>query len=234
MTMSKIIPDALKKAMAEGRCCICEGSLEGSRVNFVQLMKLATWRFPIWGNVLLPEMGMRAMALACDNCVDPEKGSVKGKPKFALDLDGDEIRYHDFDSLEDAEPITEEIVTAALALPPVGEGMIEMSAIEINAKMLEQSEYYMMVVNDGYLRGLRDPRDSQHQDFLRQLEIARRMEKKTLIIYDENTVSLQDLERLREEFMKDIDLYDCIPTDFKKRDDEVLFRIRKALKRMGE
>lgn len=233
MIMSEI-PDALKKAMAEGLCCSCEGPLEGSHVNFVQLMKVATWRFPVWGNVLVSDMGMRAMALACDNCVNPEKGTMKRKPKFALDLDGDEIRYHDVDSLEDARPITEELVNAALPslAEAIGEEMIEISNIEINAKMLEQSEYYMMMVSEGYLRALRDPRDPQHQDFLRLLEIARRMEKKTLIVYEEETVSLQDLEQLQEEFMKGI-VYECIPMDFEDRSDESTKKIADALKRMG-
>jgi len=104
-------------------------------------------------------------------------------------------------------------------------------AADINSKMLEQSKFYLMLINEEYLLGLRDPRDSQHQDFLRQLEIARRMKKKTLIVYDEESVSPQELKQLREEFMQGIDVHDCIPVDFRDQDDAVK-GVRNALKQM--
>jgi len=102
--------EALKKAVEEGKCCICEDPLKGSHVNLVQLAKKATWKHPVWGNIFAPEAGMRALALACDNCVNTETGIVREQPKFAIELDGNVIRYHAVDSLKDAESITEEMV----------------------------------------------------------------------------------------------------------------------------
>lgn len=244
-----MMPDSFKQVMEEGECCICGGPLKGSHVNFVNLEKIATWSFPVWGNILVDEPWQRAMAVLCDNCVDEEKGVIKGEVKRALEIRDGAPVYHDVDELEDAPPITKKMVddgerkraqeaadsqreTLHIMLDDVAPYATALrgipSAEDINAKLLEQSKYYLMLVNEGYLHGLRDPNDPQHPDFLRQLEVVRRTKKRTLIVYVEKEVSIQDLEQLREEFMQGIDVYDCIPMG----EDVPESEIKDALKRM--
>jgi len=104
-------PEAFRKILKEGKCCICEGSLKGGHLNMVQLNKYADWKFPVWGNVLVERNFKRAMAIACDNCVDTKTGMIKGDVKYALELgDDDTLHYHAASELKDAEPITEEMV----------------------------------------------------------------------------------------------------------------------------
>jgi len=97
-----MMPDWLKQVMEEGECCICGGPLKGSQINFVNLNKIVTWPFPVWGNILVvDEPWQRAMAILCDNCVDEEKGVIKGEVKRALEIRDGAPVYHDVDELED-------------------------------------------------------------------------------------------------------------------------------------
>lgn len=101
--------------LKEGKCCICEGPLKGSHLNFVQLNKYVDWKFPVWGNILVESSlkggFKRGLGILCDNCVDPNTGSVKGDVKYALEVrDDNSFYYHETSDLKDAEPITEEMI----------------------------------------------------------------------------------------------------------------------------
>ncbi len=103
----------LEEMIERAKCCICEGLLKGSHMNFIHLSKMATWEYPTWSNVLVPDAGTRAIAIACDNCVNPAKGTVKGEIKFAIEWKDGVIHYHPVNTLEDAIPITEEMIIKA-------------------------------------------------------------------------------------------------------------------------
>ena len=82
-------------------CCACGGTLETSIcVNIVELKKLATWKFPVAGQIDVPGYGARAVAIVCDECIR-NKVKIrrciewKGKPY--------KITYHAVDELEDAK-----------------------------------------------------------------------------------------------------------------------------------
>lgn len=79
------------------KCCACEGSLESSNhINWVQIDKKATWKFPTWGNLLTDHDGM-AVAYICDDCASgkkPEQGL-----KFAVEFEGTTVIYHDLELL---------------------------------------------------------------------------------------------------------------------------------------
>lgn len=96
-----------------GKCCICEAPLsESENTNMVMLNKIAKWEQPSWGNVLSSNLeGFKfALAVACDNCVDPETGKViGGDVKFAIEvatnIEGEQrLSYHDVTKLRDGRP----------------------------------------------------------------------------------------------------------------------------------
>ena len=104
-----------------GKCCECEGSLEGSKfLNMVSLNKIATWKHPAWGNVLVKGSGGRALAVVCDKCVArAQKGF---HVKFAIEIESQQteegiiyinVKYHPIEELEDTYEITEEMVLEA-------------------------------------------------------------------------------------------------------------------------
>ena len=88
-----------KVIKAKVKCCACGGSLEGSHINMVCLMKEAKWGYPCWGNILL---GLWppcfASAIVCDNCLHEKK-----KIKFALEWSQDlsVVKYHPLEDLKD-------------------------------------------------------------------------------------------------------------------------------------
>lgn len=108
------------------KCCLCEGSMaRTSHLNMVSLDKKATWESPVWGNVLVENSGNRAVAVICDDCAENKmKPGVAIRIKYALELSTkkvqfaqgfqktvyDRITYHKPEELEDAFPITEEMV----------------------------------------------------------------------------------------------------------------------------
>jgi len=80
------------------KCCACEGSLKNSpHINLVSLMKVATWKFPVWGNLLIRVWGL-AVAVLCDKCV-----KEKRTPKYAVEWNDDlsVVKYHPVESLKD-------------------------------------------------------------------------------------------------------------------------------------
>lgn len=100
---------------AKVRCCACGGSLKNSRyINIITLDKLATWEYPVWGNVLVKEKypENRASAILCDKCI-----RKKAKPKYAVEWDNKHtyVRYHKVEGLKDLSEITEEEILKAEA-----------------------------------------------------------------------------------------------------------------------
>jgi len=94
------------------KCCACGGSLEkSSHINMVALMKVAKWKFPVWGNLLIRVWGL-AVAVLCDDCVKAKK-----KPKYAVEWNDDlsVVKYHPVESLED---VPEEIFKPLDMLEP--------------------------------------------------------------------------------------------------------------------
>lgn len=166
-----------------------------------------------------------ALGMVCDECVDDEKGKIKKPIKYAVEVQGGEpvegsllsdkiftkrfILYHDAHALEDGEPTMkvdiaekmaadlerDEMFTATKMVFPDDVGAMRLDAEFINEKMLSQSAYYFMLINKSYVNALKDPTNSQHHDLLRQLEVAAKMKKPTVIVYDE-TVTQEDREYL--------------------------------------
>jgi len=76
-------------------------------INFIALDKLATWKHPVWGNILLREEypENRALAIICDDCLKGNK-----EPKYAVEWDEnyEKITYHPINELKDLPPINQE------------------------------------------------------------------------------------------------------------------------------
>jgi hypothetical protein len=93
-----------KLVRAKVKCCACEGSLKDSpHINGINLNKRATWKFPVWSNVLIKDQVPRAVALICDTCLEKKhkiKLAIEWTDKFTT------IRYHLISELEDLAPIT--------------------------------------------------------------------------------------------------------------------------------
>ena len=81
-------------------CCACGGSLETSNcLNIVELEKLATWKFPVAGQIDMPGYGARAVAIVCDECV---LNKVKIRHCIEWKDEPRKITYHAVYDLEDA------------------------------------------------------------------------------------------------------------------------------------
>lgn len=87
----------IREIKKKAKCCSCEGSLRGSHLNQMILMKKATWKYPTWKNPVLSD-GPLAAAILCDGCT-----KFGNKPKFAIEWDNNtlKITYHPVDKLED-------------------------------------------------------------------------------------------------------------------------------------
>jgi hypothetical protein len=85
----------------KGKCCATDLPISTSEsINLVGLNKIATWKFPIVGNVLTGEHG-KAAALVHDDAINPD-GSLKCEIKYAIEFKGDDILYHPIDQLADS------------------------------------------------------------------------------------------------------------------------------------
>lgn len=83
------------------KCCACGGSMENSSyVTIVELKKLATWKFPVFGHIDVPDYGPRAMAVICEECI---KNKVKIRRCIEWEGSPYQVKYHDVDDLEDAK-----------------------------------------------------------------------------------------------------------------------------------
>lgn len=105
--------DPSEKIRENVKCCSCGGSLESSKlINGVTLNKLATWKYPVWSNILVrdkyPEP--RATAILCDSCI-----KKKRQPKYAAEWNNDYsgVIYHKVEKLKDLPEISEEEVREA-------------------------------------------------------------------------------------------------------------------------
>jgi Fe-S-cluster containining protein len=133
--------DLLKQ---KGKCCICEALLsESEHTNMVMLNKIAEWEFPSWGNILAPKREGQpfkfALAVACDNCVDPETGKViGGDVRFAIEIakiEGEQyLYYHDATKLRDGQP---EMPKMPLPPPVFDEIDLDMVELPFNPKLNE-------------------------------------------------------------------------------------------------
>lgn len=80
-------------------CCACGDKLETAEcINVVELKKVATWKFPVFGNVDIPGYEPRALAIVCDKCL-----ANKVKIQRCIEWEGTpyQIKYHDVDGLKD-------------------------------------------------------------------------------------------------------------------------------------
>lgn len=86
----------------KGKCCISEKPLSTSEfINMVSLPYVATWDYPIAGNVLIANYGKRAVALVHDDEMQPGANYVtEEKIKFAVEFRGEEIIYHPVEELQ--------------------------------------------------------------------------------------------------------------------------------------
>lgn len=83
------------------KCCACGGTLEASScINVVELEKVATWKFPVFGQVDIPDYEPRAMAIVCDECM-----RNKVKIQRCIEWEGLPylIKYHDVECLKDSK-----------------------------------------------------------------------------------------------------------------------------------
>ena len=92
--------EAEGKIRAKVKCCACEGSLKLSKhLNLVCLDKLATWKYPMWGNILVMDRHPmnRASAILCDRCIEKKR-----VPRFAVEWSSDYkiVRYHKVEDLQ--------------------------------------------------------------------------------------------------------------------------------------
>ena len=86
-------------------CCACGGPLETSEcINVVQLKKVATWKFPIFGQVDIPGYEPRALAIVCDKCL-----ANKVKIRHCIEWEGTprQVKYHDVDGLKDCNNLSQ-------------------------------------------------------------------------------------------------------------------------------
>ena len=80
-------------------CCACGDKMETTNcVTVVELKKVATWKFPVFGNIDIPGYEPRAMAIVCDKCM-----ANKVKIRHCIEWEGTPYQtiYHDVDDLKD-------------------------------------------------------------------------------------------------------------------------------------
>lgn len=102
--------------LREAKCCACGNPMNISPcLNFVSLDKKATWKKPVWDNLLLkpsyPRIP-RAIAVQCDECIENNRHAIE-----VIEIEGEEIRYHKVSDLEDAFVITPDMVITNIKDP---------------------------------------------------------------------------------------------------------------------
>ena len=100
-----------------GKCCACQGPI-GKRLNICTLNYRATWKYPVSCNVITGDEG-RATAICCDACIDAKREILR-----AIELEGDEIRYHPVSELESMPPEKSYFI-----MPPI-EGRLPFGSIQ--------------------------------------------------------------------------------------------------------
>jgi hypothetical protein len=86
--------DTLQFIKQNVRCCISGKPLVDSKhINMVQLHFKASWKFPVWGNILQKIPAEMAVAYVHDDVLDKD-GTFSGPVKHAIEIDGEKITYH--------------------------------------------------------------------------------------------------------------------------------------------
>lgn len=95
--------------LRDAKCCACGNPMNISPcLNFVSLNKKATWKKPVWDNLLLKPVYPRvprAIAVLCNECIENYRHAIE-----VIELEGEEIRYHKVSDLEDAFVINPDMV----------------------------------------------------------------------------------------------------------------------------
>jgi len=243
-----------KYLLEKGLCCTCNSPLKDSKhVNLVQLNRVATWKTPIWGNILSESQELKyALAVVCDNCISPEK---MNEIKFAIEIEmsgntPSNIYYHAVENLEKGSPTFSEEVKMQLEADAQRDELLNImyatipgdeialatrgleTAEEINAKALRQSGHYVMLVNKGYIKGLKNPKDRQHHDFINQLMIVKEEKKQTIVIQDIHVT--EDEVIYLKEMMAGIEIIAWIVEDMKNPTEEATEKIIQIIKKLKE
>jgi hypothetical protein len=95
--------------LRDAKCCACGNPMSSSlHLNFVSLDKKATWKKPVWDNLLLKPVYPRiprAIAVLCNECIENNRQAIE-----VIEVEGEEIRYHKVWDLEDAFQITPDMI----------------------------------------------------------------------------------------------------------------------------
>jgi hypothetical protein len=86
--------DVLEIIHRNGVCCITGKPLKDCRqLNWVQVNMIATWPYPVWGNILSGVQCKMAVAFVHDDCLDA-RGTIVGDLVHAIQVNNGEIIYH--------------------------------------------------------------------------------------------------------------------------------------------
>ena len=95
--------------LRDAKCCACGNPMSISpHLNFVSLNKKAAWKKPVWDNLLLKPVYPRiprAFAVLCNECIENNRQAIE-----VIEIEGEEIRYHNVSDLEDAFQITPDMI----------------------------------------------------------------------------------------------------------------------------
>ena len=101
--MFEEIEDWIRKNI---KCCACGGTLETSKfINVVRLEKLATWKFPVFGPIDIPDYKPRATAIICDECMQKKekiRRCIEWEKSPYQEESPYQVKYHEVESLEDS------------------------------------------------------------------------------------------------------------------------------------
>lgn len=85
-------------------CCACGGKLETTNsVNVVELNKVATWKFPVFGKIDVPGYEPRAMAIVCDKCLANQVRIQRCIEMIEAEEIPYQVKYHEYDGLKDSD-----------------------------------------------------------------------------------------------------------------------------------
>jgi hypothetical protein len=84
-----------EKQMMKEKCCACNCIIgeNGENINIVQLPRIATWKYPVGGNILTGARD-RAVAVVCNVCIENN-----APINYAIRFDGKKIVRVPIDNL---------------------------------------------------------------------------------------------------------------------------------------
>lgn len=86
-------------------CCACGDKLETADcINVVELQKVATWKYPVSGQIDVPGYEPRAIAIVCDKCLE---NKVKIQRCIEWERTSHQVTYHDVDGLKDSNSMSQ-------------------------------------------------------------------------------------------------------------------------------